>query len=423
MTCLDSIATKPGTLADRLSEGRMPPEEAFRYGILLAEALRGVHAAGKVHGAVSPECIILTEDGIDLTPAPSTNETVTPYTAPERLHGQLSGFPTDVFSFGALFYEMLTGRKAFAGRTASELAAALAAAVPAPTGIQEVDQLILGCLAKDPQARLQSAQKVLLELKLVRARAEVTVSMQNATRLHAEMHEFEARIVARLEESERSGAAVQQAATNTLDTLHTQLRAYGTELTAAQERLAKLENHMETASQQLSADVQRCAEAIAGLERGVDAVRQQNEALEIALNGNVRNCEEKVNAQAALIASVGASLAQTDSLVERLVEATQLRACGAELTDIQERVAALENNLGTAREATANLENSVSSVRQDSDTLQVKVNGNVRDCEEKIDAQTALIGSVSASLAQTDSLVERLVEAIEMMQSIVLDSK
>jgi len=297
---------------------------------LLGDALRKVHGSGKVHGAVSPESIVLTEGGIDLTPAPGVAEAVTPYSAPETLEGRPADFPTDIFSFGTLLYEMLTGRKAFTGETSAELAVAIATTVPAPTGVPGVDQLIAACLAKESTARPQSIQKVLLELKLLSVaarRAEVTAAIRHdaaETRLRAEMHQFEARVAARLEERERSAVAMQQEASDALNTLRTQLITMGAELTAAQERSAQLQSSVEAAGQRLSAQEQQSKEANAALERSIDSAQQHSATIEIRLGEDLHNCEKKIEAQTAVIESVRTSLAETDRLVERLVEAMEM---------------------------------------------------------------------------------------------------
>jgi hypothetical protein len=305
MTSLEPIATHSQTLAHRLSEGGMPVPEALSYAILLGEALRGIHGSGQVHGAVSPESILLTEAGVDLAPATAATEAVTPYSAPEQLKGQPASIPSDIFSFGTLLYEMVTGSRAFTGETEADLAAAIASAVPVPTGIPALDRLIGGCLVKDPNARLQSIQKVLLELKLLRAaarRAQGTGATRREAleaRLSAQMQDFEARVAARREEREKSAAAIEQAAGEALNALRTQLAATETELAAAQDRLAAMQDNMEAAG-------------------------QHSTALETRVDGDLGNYQKKFEAQTAAIESVRASLAETDCLVERLVEAMEM---------------------------------------------------------------------------------------------------
>src|SRR5690349_5764682 len=103
------------TLGQRMAQSRIPVPEALRYAMILAEALRKVHDSGQVHGAVSPGAIAVTRNGLELLPALGSVGTVTPYTAPEVVEGRAADSRSDIFSFGTILYEMLTGRAAFSG--------------------------------------------------------------------------------------------------------------------------------------------------------------------------------------------------------------------------------------------------------------------------------------------------------------------
>src|ERR1019366_1409868 len=121
---------EPQTLAQRLAQGRIPAPEAQRYAMLLAEALRKIHEAGEVHGGVSPASIMLTGSSLELGPAPRTKGGITPYTAPELLEGQPPDSRSDVFAFGAVVYEMFSGRQAFEGDSEAALSAAIETSAP-----------------------------------------------------------------------------------------------------------------------------------------------------------------------------------------------------------------------------------------------------------------------------------------------------
>src|ERR1035438_2227943 len=82
-------STELKSLAQRMGEGRLPVADAIRYAMLMAEALRKLHDAGKCHGSLTPSNILLTGAGIDLMPTPEgLSGTVTPYTAPETLQSR-----------------------------------------------------------------------------------------------------------------------------------------------------------------------------------------------------------------------------------------------------------------------------------------------------------------------------------------------
>ena len=165
MTTNETVLTnEPRTLAQRLAQGKIPAPEAGRYALILAEALRKIHDAGQVNGGVSPASIVLTGSSLELLPAAPTTGTVTPYTAPELLQGHAADSGSDIFAFGAVVYEMFSGRRAFEGDGPAALSAAINTSMPPSCGIPAVDRLIGNCLAKDPAARWQRMQKILLEL-------------------------------------------------------------------------------------------------------------------------------------------------------------------------------------------------------------------------------------------------------------------
>jgi serine/threonine protein kinase len=184
------------TLADRLAKGALPVDEALEWAIHIASALDTAHRAGIVHRDLKPRNVMLTstgaklldfglakanpllELGASLTPDP---ELTTPgtiigtvyYMAPEQLEGLSTDARTDLFAFGCVLYEMLSGRKAFEGRSGASLMTAIMAAEPTPlrqhvpsvpNGVEEV---IRQCLAKNPDHRWQSATDLLDELRRI----------------------------------------------------------------------------------------------------------------------------------------------------------------------------------------------------------------------------------------------------------------
>jgi predicted Ser/Thr protein kinase len=180
------------TLATRLSRGAIPLDDALRYAIQIADALDKAHRTGIVHRDLKPANIMLAKAGIKLldfgiarleadategrlTGTALTAEYValgTPeYMAPEQIEGKVADARADLFAFGLVLYEMLTGRKAFQAPTTGALVAAiLHQEPPAPSTIQptltgSLDWTVARCLAKDREERWQSARDLLAELK------------------------------------------------------------------------------------------------------------------------------------------------------------------------------------------------------------------------------------------------------------------
>ena len=333
MTTNETVpANEPRTLAQRLAQGKIPAPEARRYALILAEALRKIHDAGQVHGGVSPASIVLTGSGLELLPAASTTGTITPYTAPELLQGHPADSRSDLFAFGAVLYEMFSGHRAFEGDGPVALSAAINTSMPPSCGIPAVDRLISNCLAKDPAARWQRVQKILLELKLLTVfarRAEAPASVRrdqaDAAALRAEMQQLEGRVAARLQACETTVAEIHQAATE----LRGQLGAVDAQFAATREQqVSTFEGLLEAAEARIATRFERefeaAGERVGRLEQGLEAAHKNTTTLHESVSEDFLAFEQGLKSQAAAIESARTAMAQTDDLVERVVEALEL---------------------------------------------------------------------------------------------------
>jgi serine/threonine protein kinase len=149
------------TLAHRLAEGPIPTPEAVRYALQIGEALRAIHEEGGVCGRLCPATIAMGDRPVRLIPTHHADDAATPYAAPEVLAGHPPDALSDIFSFGAIVYEILTGRRAFEGSDRSTLPESSSAAL---------NHLVAGCVAANPRMRQQSVRRVVIELKLFQVR-------------------------------------------------------------------------------------------------------------------------------------------------------------------------------------------------------------------------------------------------------------
>ncbi len=202
------------TLAERLRKGAMPLAEVFRIGIAVAEALAVAHRQGIVHRDLKPGNIMLTQGGaklmdfglakpLGLQTAASGSGTAPPsftaaatlsgpsplsplttagsiigtiqYMSPEQIEGREADARSDIFAFGAVLYEMVAGKRPFAGKSQISLASSILEADPEPISAVKpqsppaFEHVVTTCLQKNPEDRYQTAHDIKLELQWIAA--------------------------------------------------------------------------------------------------------------------------------------------------------------------------------------------------------------------------------------------------------------
>jgi Tol biopolymer transport system component len=198
MLCLALELVEGPTLADRLRRGAIPVDEAFAIAAQIAAALEAAHDAGIVHRDLKPGNVMLRADGVvkvldfglakgaasaDSNPELSNSPTLThmatgmgvilgtaAYMSPEQARGRGVDRRTDIWSFGCVLYEMLSGQQLFSGDTVSDTIArilerepdwsAIPAAVP-----EKIRDLLRRCLEKDARKRLRDIGDARIELE------------------------------------------------------------------------------------------------------------------------------------------------------------------------------------------------------------------------------------------------------------------
>jgi serine/threonine protein kinase/Tol biopolymer transport system component len=204
MECLEGE-----TLSKRLEKGSLPLEQALKFGMQVAEALDKAHRHGVIHRDLKPGNIMLTASGTKLLDfglakaavpfaagatltAATKQSPVTEqgaivgtfqYMSPEQVEGEEVDARSDLFSFGAVLYEMLTGQRAFPGKSQMSVASAILEKEPAPIRNLRpmvppaLEHAICRCLAKDPEERWQTARDLQLELKWIAEGGSQTTSL------------------------------------------------------------------------------------------------------------------------------------------------------------------------------------------------------------------------------------------------------
>lgn len=201
------------TLRARLSGGPLPPRKAIEYGIQIANGLAAAHEKGIVHRDLKPENLFLTGDGrlkildfglaklieakqdamtghsatVPSHTVPGTVMGTMGYMSPEQVRGIDTDARADIFAFGAILYEILSGRRAFRGETSADTISAILKEDPPEltTTTRQVppalERIVRHCLEKNPGERFQSARDLAFNLEALTSASGIV----NEVQLHA----------------------------------------------------------------------------------------------------------------------------------------------------------------------------------------------------------------------------------------------
>ncbi|MGE5275565.1 MAG: protein kinase domain-containing protein [Acidobacteriota bacterium] len=200
------------TLRSRLSTGPLPVRKAIDYAVQIARGLAAAHEKGIVHRDLKPENLFVTRDGrvkildfglaklksekdgepqTDLKTISGTEPGVVlgtmGYMSPEQVRGKAADRRSDLFSFGAILYEMLSGQRAFRGDTAADTITAILSKEP-PDLTQTnkdvhpgLDRIVRHCLEKNPEERFESARDVAFDLEALSGLSAPTAAVTGKT--------------------------------------------------------------------------------------------------------------------------------------------------------------------------------------------------------------------------------------------------
>jgi hypothetical protein len=272
--------------------------------------LRDCHDLGKSHGAVSPETILLTADGLELLPPAGT--------------ASHTDIPGDMLAFGTVLAQMIADYDGFG-----------------------IGPLVAACLDSDPSLRPPNMRKALLELKVAslsarhsgkRAPSEAEIA------LRADLETMDAR-VAQLQRTAESHASsigdLEQTVTGAIRQLETRLtdavsrieRELGAQtaaieaarraMTQTDDLIGRVVENFETKLGGSQASAEENAARLDLVERGLRTASDHNSSLEFRLVNDIRQLQAEMKTRSAVVESVRKSMAQTDDLVGRMVEAVE----------------------------------------------------------------------------------------------------
>jgi serine/threonine protein kinase len=279
MNDFEELLTSDRLVADILSiEEALPVEEALRYATSLAEALRRMHRDGAVCGCLDPNHIVWNESGVKLVQNGAGG--ITAYLAPEQLRGETVDARSDIFAFGAIFYELLSGGKAFPARDPEELTKEILECSPAPlAGIPTgISALVSRCLEKRPENRWQRMNSIVIELKLANA----------TTRRANSASEWKERV-----------------------------NSLWSQVDGQDERLTAYRAAQESVETELRQSLQRLEEKIGS--QGTEIAKIHESAA--AIQGSIAGLQNGAQVHTRAIEGLEAAASQTDEVVEHIVEA------------------------------------------------------------------------------------------------------
>ena len=382
-----------------MSTGRLPAADALRIAATCAEQLRQMHDHRRVHGALTPSAIVVGETGVEILPA---SPALTPYTAPEILAGRPADERTDIFSFGAILYEMLTGRRAFEGDDEAVVMLSLTSASPRPSGSVALDQVVASCVAKSATGRYQGMHKVQLELRLlastVRRGLPIAAAPAATPAAYAPLPKPAMPAAPPAAVPSPAFAPNAQPAWPAPPVFST-ARSYTAAVATPAPAPPAPAREIEALEARITARFEQQDQVLNSFQQVA------NEVLS-ALRGGGLPAPARQPARA-----FGGMNLESEANMGRMDRAFEL---------LNDKVARIDLSVGNAIERLIKLEHQLDEFDTDAAALRDSVTRDVRNFDRALKVQSSAIESTRTAMGQTDDLVERVVEALDSLQSMFM---
>jgi predicted nucleic acid-binding Zn-ribbon protein len=292
-------------------------------------------------------------------------------------------------------------------------------------------------MAASPQARLQSTKRVMMELKLLYAAARRSENPAAArasaaeAAFKADLHHTEARINTRLQDQQKFVVEMQHTVTEAVSALRGQLASVNADLNSSRERSSQVEQSIQATGERIVNHVKQSVDAvgerISGAHLAVDAAAMRIASLEAGMtsaNNRIAELEHKeippqvpasvqesLDAAAHRIAALESELQAANQRIQELLNKPAPHQFDPEFLSAAEK---LPGRLGKLEEGLENLSNRTAHMHE-------TVIQDLEGLERSLQDHSASVESTRTAMAQTDDLVERVVEALESLQTIVLE--
>lgn len=298
--------TDAPTMSGRLTAGPITTAQAIDYGLSLAKELKRRHQMGVVAGSLHPDRISL--NGVSASILENRDAGISRYSAPEQWDGRAGDTRSDVFSFGAVFYELLTGHPVVDGNSPEEWKESLARRESGQgNGVApEFAQLLDRCLKRRPEDRWQNVSVVVVELKLLAASTRHAKAAADWKHWVSSVEQDLGHVGGQLAAHQSAHEAALREVHRSIGDVATKTEEHAVSVAAAAQTLGTL-------GQTVTAATQKLGELDGSVSTAHDKLT--------TLGDSMRDLTGKTDLHARTLESLQSAVTQTDEVIDHVVDA------------------------------------------------------------------------------------------------------